>query len=161
VNDRAGFSLIEFIIVLVIVAIVAVITGPLLLQSTQSANTQYELSTMDNQARLAVERMTKELRNINGNTNTDISNMQSGTITFNNTDGTVVTYSLTGSSLLRNTFILLENVSELAFAYYDASGNITATPGKVRYIQFQFVVTTPQGYSQTFGNTVYLRNAVY
>lgn len=157
-RDQSGFTLIEAIVVIIIVAIVAVATGPLLFQASRSTNTQYELANMDNTARVAIVRLTKDLRNVRSSG--EISNAGASAITFTDVSGNSVSYALSGTTLQRNGYNLLPDVSSFALSYYDASGAVTAVIANIRYIKFSLTISTPQNaYTQTFGDTIFLRNA--
>lgn len=155
-----GFSLIELILVMVIVGIVAAASSTFLLQAYKTSNLAPDLIEADNAARIAVITMRGELQNIRTNTSSDISNAQTNTITFIDTSNNTITYSLSGTTLLRNGFTFLEQVTAFTLTYLDAQGAVTATVSNIRYIQFSFTVTiSAQNYSQTFGSTVFLRNS--
>lgn len=158
--SMAGFTLIELILVMVIVGIVAAASSTFLLQAYKTSNLAPDLVEADNAARIAVITMRRELQNIRSNTSSDISNAQANTITFTDTSNNTITYSLSGSTITRNGFTFLEQVSALMFTYLDAQGAATNTVSNIRYVQFSFTTTiTAQSYSQTSGGTVFLMNS--
>ena len=156
----AGFTFIELILVMLIVGIVAASSSTFLLQAYRASNLAPDLVEADNATRVAAITMRRELQNIRSNTSTDISNAQTNTITFVDTSNNTITYSLSGTTITRNGFTFLEQVSALTFTYLDAQGAVTSTVSNIRYIQFSFTTTiTTQSYSQTLGGTVFLMNS--
>jgi len=155
-----GFALIELILVMVIVGIVAATSSNFLFQTYRTSNLAPDLVELDNATRVAMITMRGELLNIRSNTNSDISNAQTNTITFTDTSNNTITYSLSGSTMMRNGFTFLEQVSALTFTYFDAQGAVTNTVSNIRYIQFSLTTTiVARSYSQSFSGTVYLRNS--
>ncbi len=158
IKQNNGFLLIELIIVITVLSIVATVMGPLLTYTIRASFAQRQSANIDSQARIAITRMTREISEIRSNTATDLSTMSSSQITFNDTAGNSITYSLSGTTLLRSSQTMATHVSSLAFAYLDANGNTTATVTSVRYVMISLTMTQD---NQTFSlsTTVYLRNS--
>lgn len=152
----AGFSLIEFTLVITLLGILAAVSGPLLYQAFQGALTRMQMTRLDGQARFAMARMTKELRSMR---NKDVPGFSAGanTITFSSVSGTNITYSLLGVSLMRNSQPLANDVTSLSFTYYDANGNITTTLDDIRYIKVSFSMAKGNN-SLSVSSTVFPRN---
>lgn len=156
----SGFTFIELILVMVIVGIVATASSTFLFRAYKASNLAPDLVEANNAARAAMVTMRRELQNIRSNTSSDITNAQTNTITFVDTSNTTITYALSGSTITRNGFTFLEQVSALTFTYLDSQGAVTNTVSNMRYIQFSFTTTVAaQSYSQTLSGTVYLRNS--
>jgi prepilin-type N-terminal cleavage/methylation domain-containing protein len=153
-----GFTLIEFIVVIIIAGVVFSVMGPLLFLGFRASKLQYTWSGVTGQGRAALSRMTRELRNIRSNSSTNLSSMSANTITFIDLDGNQITYSLSNGNLMRGANILAQNTSGLTFAYYDANGAVTAVSTNVQYVGLVFTVSDGT-VSETYRDDVYLRNA--
>jgi len=87
------------------------------------------------QARVAIDRMVREIRQIKdkGSVFVATANDLSFTAYYDtNADGVsedvAIEYTLSGGNLLRNSDILSDHVSSLAFQYYDTNSALLATP---------------------------------
>lgn len=104
-HTQKGFTLIEIIIVISILGIVANITGLMIYQAAQSASFQYKFNDMQNQARLALERIIRDLHTIRSNTDI-VTPLSENEITFKDPDSASendeIIYSLNGNVLERN-----------------------------------------------------------
>jgi prepilin-type N-terminal cleavage/methylation domain-containing protein len=152
----SGFTLIEIVIVLVLLGILSTITAPLLLKSAEAANISGDTSNVLSQGRLALTRMSRELRNMRSISSSDLT-MAASQIVFTMVDGTAITYSYSGGNVLRNSQTLTP-ANSLSFAYYDANGAVTAVNANVRYITVSFSITENSS-TEDFVSTVYLRNS--
>jgi prepilin-type N-terminal cleavage/methylation domain-containing protein len=133
-NSR-GFTLIEAIITIVIVGIISSIAALIILEGMQASSKEQNLSSAHYQARLAMERMAREIRTINVKGN--VGTVAIGTITGNPTNsliftdltGTNVTYSLSGQTLNRTvggvSSSLAAGVTTLEFRHYDIANALT------------------------------------
>jgi prepilin-type N-terminal cleavage/methylation domain-containing protein len=158
--DRAtarerGFSLIEMILVIVIVGIIATVGAQLMGTGFQLYFTGRDTLNVDAQARLALERMTRELRTVRPATGLTLA--PATEVNFTDVDGTAVRYYLNAGDLMRNTQVLAGGVSGLGAVYTDSSGAVTAVPAQVLYISIQFTVTQG-GMSSPYRATVSPRN---
>ena len=153
--QERGFSLIEMILVIVIVGIIATVGAQLMGTGFQLYFTGRDTLDVDAQARLALERMTRELRAVRPATG--LTMVPATEVTFTDVDGTAVRYYISAGDLLRNTQVLAGGVSGLNFVYTDNGGAVTAIPAQVRYISFQFTATQG-GMSSTYRATVSPRN---
>jgi len=118
-----GFTLIELTIVMVIICIVAVIGGVILVQAFTAGNTSRNLIDATWQARLALERMTNEIREAHNIISTaDNQHI----LSFTGINGTTITYNLSGNHLVRNNINLADGVTALTFNYLDANDQTLA-----------------------------------
>lgn len=156
IKHIAGFSLIEFTLVITLLGILAVVSGPLLYHAFQGALTRMQMTSLDGQARFAMARMTRELRSMR---NKDVPGFSANAndITFESVSGTNITYSLAGTSLMRNSWPLAKDVSSLSFTYYDEDGAVTTTPANIRYIKVSFTMVKGNN-SLSVSSTVFPRN---
>ncbi len=150
-----GFSLIELVIVIMLVAILGSATGVMLQQVASASLTQAAKTDQSWQLRLTTERMARDLTQIQSATGL-VNNANQ--LTFVTMSGAEVTYELdsvtptllmrkekanAGASLVSRG--LADNISDINFHYYDANGlEITAgsNPQNVRYIKVRLTSTS-------------------
>ncbi len=129
-KKEKGFTLIEVIIVITIVGIVSVIIGSMLLGVVKAWTFKFNRNDILCDGRLAMDRMTREIRTIKDSTS--VTTASAAQFRFTDTGNKDITYSLSSTNLNRTengtANLLAENVSSLAFTYYDANGNTIATP---------------------------------
>ena len=152
---QRGFSLIEMILVIVIVGIISIVGAQIMGAGFQSYFTGRDSLGVDAQARLALERMTRELRTVRPATG--LTMVPATEVTFTDVDGTAVRYYINAGDLMRNTQVLAGGVSGLGFVYTGSSGAVTAIPAQVFYIGVQFTATQG-GISGAYRATVSPRN---
>jgi prepilin-type N-terminal cleavage/methylation domain-containing protein len=137
-NRCAGFSLVELIVVVVLTAILAAVGSQMLGKSLQSFVFGKEVAKGDSQARLALERLTRDLRMVSSPANLVI--VPATAITFSDIEGNNVNYSLAAGQLLRKNNnniaqVLADDVNNLQFAYLRSDGNtVAATAAEVYFI---------------------------
>ena len=119
---------------IVIVSILAALAAVIILQGIRAYSDEDSRSDIHYQARIAVERMARELRSMPSCTNLTVSSNPGGTLSFVdvNTSATV-TFSISGTDLKRNNTDLLASgiTSAQPFRLLAADGNTltTACPG--------------------------------
>ena len=122
----AGFSLLETIITIVILAIVAVSGGTILQNQFQASFVSRDILEMTARSNHTLERMSREIREARDTS--DISQAQTQTFAFIDIRGNRITYSLSGANLMRNTQVILTGVTGLTFSYLDNSYATLAIP---------------------------------
>ena len=138
---QRGFTLIEWVISLIVIGILAMVGLPILSSSTRAYSaTQEGLSTLS-KLRYATERMAREVREVRRNpslpTEYDIAKMSAATFKFTKTDGVEVTLSAAPPVLtlgystpaVTPAPALTDRVDTQAFKYYKADG-VTETTSK-------------------------------
>lgn len=150
-----AFTLIEIAVVIIVLGIVSGIMGELMYQAFRGANIQYDEASVSSQARIVLDRMSRELRMIR--VNSDLSTMTASSVTFKNVSGDEISYSLSGTTLLRNLKPIADSVSGLTFEYLDATGAVTTTNTDVRYIRVTLQMSKNEEL-ETLATTVFLRN---
>jgi prepilin-type N-terminal cleavage/methylation domain-containing protein len=147
-----GFTLVEFLMVTVLIGILFSMGANILSEGFNSYQKSSSILSADAQGTLAMYRLVKELR-----TTAAISSATSTALTITDSSNTSITYQKSGSSLLRNSQILADNVNSLTFTYYDDNGAVTATTSSIRYIKITLNLIN-QGTNLTFLASVNLRN---
>jgi prepilin-type N-terminal cleavage/methylation domain-containing protein len=161
-----GFTLVEMVIVIVITGIVAAIGALIVNRGLSSYFTQKDITGVDQQGRLALERMTRELRIVRARTDLPSGVLSTSDITFTDTDGNSIRYCLgtaggcpgtSGTSLMRNSQVLANNVTAFGLSYLTSTNTSTTDRNQVSLISIAVSVnqnTTTAG----LRNTVSLRN---
>lgn len=141
-----GFSLIEMISVIVTLGVLAAIGGTMLESGFNSYFKGEAYTASDWQARIALTRMNRELRNVRTATSADLTISPSTEITFVDGGGNSIRYFLSGTMLMRNTRPLADGISSLSFSYLERDGKtITTIVTDAYYIVAVFIVV--------YGNT--------
>jgi len=160
---QRGFSFIELVMVIVVFGIVAAVAAPLLNNAFRAYFTGKDIAETDWQARVAIERMTRDLRGIRAPV--DITMTSASDMSYVDTDGNAVRYCQgavggcpgAAGDLMRNGQALASGVSGLAFSYLTRAGAATATPASVFYVTVAF--TDPQNnVVKSYSATVSPRN---
>lgn len=138
---RKGFTLIEFIMSLLAVAIVAVALGSML---SPANNWFFILGRRDSQseAQLTLERLIKEVERVNSPT--EITTKTATHLTFTDISAQQIDIQLQtdGTNLLYGTDTLASNVTDLQFEYLDSTGSVTAIAADIRVIRISIAVTS-------------------
>ena len=141
-SRREGITLIELVIGMVLIGIVAlVVANALSTGITGFFVVDYRKEALD-QARIAMDRMAKEIRNLRNNAS--VSTSSSSQFCFTDTEGTIIDYAYSSSNIVRDTgnctagggSTLATNIAaSFSFAYIQANG----TPESP--VQFSSVTT--------------------
>lgn len=158
-----GFTLMELLMVLVIFGIVGAVAAPLLANGFRAYFTGRDISETDWQARVAVERMTRELRGIRAPA--DLTAASASDITFVDTSGTSIRYCLgavggcpgVAGDLMRNGQPLAGGISALAFSYLTRGAAATGAGAAVFYVTIGFTASQ-NAVAKTYRATVSPRN---
>lgn len=152
-----GFTLFELVMVMVLFGIVAAVAAPVVSSGFQAYFTGRDIAEVDWQARVALERMTRELRAMRAPS--DLVITAADDIAFADVDGNLIRYCLAGGGcagaagdLMRNGQPLASGISALDFSFLTRSASPTATPAQVFYVTVAFSATrnaTSKGHRTT------------
>jgi len=116
-------------------------------------------------SRMALSRMIREIRQSASPTEGNIiTTAAENSFTFTDITGATISYSLSGSNLMRNTDVLSANVNSLTFTYYDLNSLVlAAVPLSVTDCQLVVrvaveITTSYAGQSLTVKAQTFLRN---
>lgn len=156
-NKISGFTLVELIVVIVIIGTLSVITLPLLHSGFNAYLTQRNLSDANWQGRLALDRFSRDIRDLPSAAN--ITTATATQLVFTDSSNTSVTYALSGTLLQRNAITLANGINTLTFGYYNSSGAVTATIANMRYVSILLNVTK-NGVNTNLQTVINFRNVV-
>jgi prepilin-type N-terminal cleavage/methylation domain-containing protein len=156
-----GFTLLELIIVIMLIGIIAGISSKMLSQGFSGYFNTRNVLDADWQARLATERMQRDIRDVRSPV--DIATAAASQLVFTNTEGNQITYSLSGTTLMRQTNtnttqVLADGVQSLTFTYFDRTGAVTTTLANIRYIEFSLNIVL-NNTNFTVSSAAYTRNS--
>ncbi len=163
----AGFTLVEMIVTLTVGAVLFGLGSIVISNGFRTYFVGREIMTDASQARLALERMTRELRGVRSATAADLDISTGGRIAFTDFNGTNIAYRQTGNTIERSQNGLLgtfqplaDNIdvtTPLAFTYLHSDGvTAEATAGNsalVYYITVTFTVKSTNA-NATYRGTV-------
>jgi prepilin-type N-terminal cleavage/methylation domain-containing protein len=150
-RPQNGFTLVEMVAALTVLALLAAIVGPLLTNGARAYNESAAAVHTLSKLRIASERLVRETREIrrDGSGNYDISlPLSSTTLEFFKTDNERVTISATvplvtlAYASIGGTPVLSDEVSAFSFSYFQADGSLPAIDNSdVAFIEFELVLT--------------------
>ena len=169
---RSGFTLIEAIVSLVVIAVLSTVSSGLIFAAHRFGYEAYYRSILHEQASLALTRISGELRAIPITSATptitpDISSVTASSITWN---GGTCSLTLSGGSIVltengATARQLLDNVTAFSISCFDDSNAALAatlnssTSVSVRRIAISITVSGG-GLTETIASRVYLRNTM-
>jgi|GEM_PF-1730044 prepilin-type N-terminal cleavage/methylation domain-containing protein len=121
-----GFTLVELITVMALVAVFSLVLGRLLLSGVDAFQFATSRKEALREARIALNAVSRELRQIRNTS----SILQAGqrSVTFVTIDNEEVTLTLVGELLLRNDVPVARHVSSFRLEYFDQDGHLLSTP---------------------------------
>jgi prepilin-type N-terminal cleavage/methylation domain-containing protein len=145
-----GFTFIEIIIVIVLVGILGTIAATIIMQGIRAYSDQQSRSDAHYQARFAMERMAREIREIRSNTAADIPAMTGTTLQYNDINGVQTGFRLNAGNIERTEdngatwqtlAINITGPGGNIFTYLDTGGAVTVAPASLWLVQIQFTAT--------------------
>ena len=160
---ETGVSLLELLLVVILFGTLAAAAAPLLYQSLMAYVTGKDIAETDWQARVAAERMTRELRAIRSPA--DLTITSASDITFIDLDGNAIRYCMgavggcpgTAGELMRNGQPLAAGITGLTFSFLTRTAAATAVPAQVYYVSIAYTATQ-NNVAKSYSATVSPRN---
>jgi prepilin-type N-terminal cleavage/methylation domain-containing protein len=156
-RTKKAFTLMEFIITIVLVGILASITSTLLLKTFNSFFTGKNISDLATTTNIALTNLIRELKS-----SSSLTALNTSTLSFVNQQGHTVVIDLSGTTLRRNVDgagaqTLCTLVTGLSFGFFDQAFATTTVPANVRFITIQ-ITTSKNGLPYSvMGGTVLMR----
>ena len=148
-----GFTLFEAIITIVIVGIISSIAALIILEGMKASSQEQNLSNAHYQARLAMERMARDIRLIRSTDPADITAYTATNLRFTDVNGAPSGFQLTGTTLNRwngvGNDVLASGISALSFSYYKNDNTAAILPADLNLLWFIDIVITSQQGSDT------------
>jgi prepilin-type N-terminal cleavage/methylation domain-containing protein len=157
ISSSRGFTLIEAIITIVIVGIISSIAALIILEGMTASSKEQNLSGVHYQARIAMERMAREIKLIRWNTalaQADVTTMLATDLYFCDVTGKAVEFQLLGSGLYRRESATCSplawggwntlspgGVNPLTFTYLDSAGASGATAANLWFVDINLTDT--------------------
>ncbi len=137
-----GFTLIEFIIVIVLLSILSSIGSLILGQHFKGYFATKQITQLTTETNIAVDNLMRELKSAG-----QLTAIDNTTLTFTNQAGETIVIDLNGTTLRRQVnggtaMPLCSQVSSLAFYGFDASFATTVTAQNVRFVMLQMTTTS-------------------
>lgn len=156
-RHQRGFTLVELVAVIVVLGIVASMGAIVMRDGMLGYLRGQEITRADWQGRLALERITRELRDVAAPNYSNIASCGTTAFAFSDITATAINYTQSGNTLLRNGLPLASNVSGLRFYCLQSDVQATTTLANVYYVTVSMVVSTANT-SATYRDTVKPRN---
>jgi len=128
-RNESGITLIELVLSIVLIGIIGIVAASAFMFSTQSVLTGNNVREATQVNRIAMDRMVREIRNVEDNTSVVAAG--ASTFTYVDTGGSNISFTLAGTNLNRvsaTTDTLAANVSGLTFTYLDNTGTPIGAP---------------------------------
>jgi prepilin-type N-terminal cleavage/methylation domain-containing protein len=184
---EGGFTLIETIVTMAIMGIVMTVFGQMLLTSSKTSSRVEEQATLQNEVRVAADRLTMDLRQAtNTNGTSPVEALTSTSVTFLSPDRLTpfhlrrISYRLVNGQLERSVLTSTDSdgwpwvwpatpamyypevgsiTSPALFTFYDADGIVTTDPTAVRSARISVTVSPrqSQGGSASYSALITIR----
>ena len=137
---KRGFTLIEAIVVIVIIGIISFVFALYIREGFDAWRFLSGQKSIALSSRAAINRVVRELKRAKRNVN--ITTRTSKEVTFLDIYDETITFSQEGTTLFRNSDILLDNLQDpcgLAISYLDKDGSQTAVKDEVQVIRVRLI----------------------
>lgn len=159
-HSSIGFTLIEMVLSIALLGIVGVLTMSLFVESLSTFSLLSDRRESLEEARITVEKIKREVELLEETV--DITTFTDTNFTFTLPSEGSISFTKSGSQILRNADVLSENVNLLNFDYLDQNGAETAVAADIRRIRFEVVIDSSQNHgSHRVRSQVFLRNLYY
>ena len=152
-KNTRGFTLIEIVITIVLVSILSGIASLIILQGMTAYTGEQSRSDVHYQARIAMERMAREIRLIRSQ-GADITSLLPADLRFTDINGSTVGFNWVAASKTLNRWngagndVLATGVTAFTFTYYLQDG--VTTPATAANLGCVEIVMTAQQGAETF-----------
>lgn len=172
-HGKKGFTLIELVITMVLIGIVAYIAADAMSTGIKTFFVTENRKESLDQARIAMERMTREIRNLRSNS--DVGTGSGSQFCFTNVSGTTISFRYSGSpanTIARQDGLanlaacpgaagntLSNNITNLTFSYIQLNGTVDAAFSAANTKRIRIIITSNESdETVTLQSDVWLRN---
>ncbi|MDH4163663.1 MAG: type II secretion system GspH family protein [Nitrospirota bacterium] len=145
-----GFTLVEIVITIVLIGVLSGIAAMIILQGVRSYSGEQTRSDAHYQARIAMERMAREIRLIRSQ-GADIITMANNDLRFIDVTGATIGFSWAGPVLSRwngaSNDLLASGITAFTFNYYQQDGVTAASPADLWFVE---ITMTASAGGETF-----------
>lgn len=125
--SQRGFTLIELVVTTLVMGVIAYVVAIALSAGMKSYfTTDFREEALD-QARVAMERMTREIRNLRDSSGASVLVASTTRFNYVDTDGNTVDFTWANPNITRNGSVLSTNITGCTFGYVRANGTVDAT----------------------------------
>lgn len=157
-----GFTLIEIILSVSLVGILFAVSAIVLDRGIDSYADISERGAKNQDVRLAMERMVRELILVDAGPSGELNGIQSDRVQFRDALGQNTEFRLIGNTLNRETDPLLENVTAFTVTGYRSNNQVTTAAPQVRRIRLQLsALPVGQTAPVTLRTDIFLRTEMY
>jgi len=150
--------LVEMVLVIVLIGIIAALGSRILASGFSAYITGKDLIQTDWQANVALQRMSRDLRMVRSASIADLTLTPGTEITFTDNNANIISYTLAGTSLMRNGQPLADDINNLGFSYIASDGKTSAASADlVHYIVVSFTASR-RGLEQNISAVIHPRN---
>ncbi len=124
-TSQCGFTLIELVITTLVIGVIAYVVAVALSGGMKAYFTADFRDEALDQVRVAMERMTREIRNLKDSSSVTASS--TALFNFVDIDGNNVNYSYANPNIMRNGNVLSTDITSFSFGYIRTNGTVDAT----------------------------------
>jgi prepilin-type N-terminal cleavage/methylation domain-containing protein len=163
-----GFTLVELVVAITLLGILSAVGAWMISDTMQTSYITTHNHSSGSQARYAMERMTREIREVayGATGGYSFTTKTATSVAFTKIDGTSVTITNSGTTLTMaygaTSSTLSDQISSgaFAFSYLDQVGGVTTSNEDIRFVQITMtVVNTKTGKTESLRSRIFLRNA--
>ena len=140
-RDRSGYTVIELILVIVIIAVMSLVLSSFIISAMNSWVFVRSRQSALSQGRSTAERIVREIRRIQKPSG--ILTANGSELEFVDVDSNSINFRQDGQNLMRNADQFTSGIltpEGLAFGYYDAALNPTAVNQNIRFIRVRLTL---------------------
>jgi prepilin-type N-terminal cleavage/methylation domain-containing protein len=169
-HPQSGVTLLELVLVIILLGILSVISLNMISDSYTTTRIINNGNANTSTARYAMERISREIRQVTYDTNTKlvlVTNAASTQMSFTKSELSVdklVSVRLNGQSLLLSNpiasgeFVLAEHVTNFSLQYFDSTMVAAPALGNIRFVQINLTIDAPDAPAVELHSLVALRN---
>lgn len=169
-HRQSGVTLLELVLVILLLGILSVVSLNMISDSYVTTRTINNGNANTSTARYAMERLSREMRQVTFDTNTKsllVSDASLTQMSFTKSELSVdklVTIRLNGQSLMLSSpapsteAVLAEHVTDFSLRYFDSTMVESPSLGQIRFVQINLTIDAPDAPAVELHTLVALRN---